>query len=131
MTEMYNLPWFLAVMYYLLSPFICALFGFVAIPLAIYGFFTRKYRPGLVANRIALSLSVAAVLLSALPMYQLRARPLINGEPVDHSDPGVVLYGFVAVLEAVAFLLSIFSMALHRKRTGNAGLPLSSKQQHP
>src|SRR5947209_2718818 len=114
--EMYSLRWALALMYILAGPFLSLLLAVVAVAFVIYGLCTRKFRRGVIANRIVLGLLIAAVLFSIVMWYELTTGRLINGEPLDYRDPDILTYKIIAWFEAFVLLTWILSTALRRLR---------------
>jgi hypothetical protein len=118
--EMYSLQWALAVMYVIGGPLLGLFLPFIAIPLAVYSFFTRKYRRGVVGSRVALGFAVAPLLFTVVMWYELIAGKFINGESVNYRDDEFTMYKFVAVLETIALAASIVSWIRQRLRRQEA-----------
>ncbi|HZT88555.1 MAG TPA: hypothetical protein VFA12_11340 [Stellaceae bacterium] len=114
--EMYSIQWGLMVLYVVAGPLLAFFLGAVAVPVVICSIFSRKYRRGLIASRIALGLTIASVLLSLEMWYELITGRLIDGHPVNYSDPDFWLYEFIGGLEAVVLAASILSLVRRRLR---------------
>lgn len=107
--EMYSISWGVLIIYIMLGPLVGCLLVIAGIPAAIYSIFTSRYRRALIANRIAVGFSVSAVLLTLETWYEIVTGRLLNGKPVDHSDPDFTLYAFIAALEGCAVVVSVVS----------------------
>ena len=82
----------------------------IATPVVIYSFCTRKRRRGIVANWIALALSILALLLSVELWTELLTGRFPNGDPVNFHDPDYQPQKVIAGLEALV-LLAVISRA--------------------
>jgi hypothetical protein len=114
--EMYSMQWALAVLYVVGGPLVALFLGLGAIPVVMFGLFTRKHRRGIIANRIAWGLSIASVLLSLVMWYELISGRWPDGTPFKYNDPDVAHYLFVGPLEAFCLLACILSTVLRRMR---------------
>ena len=114
--EMYSVSWGLLIRYIMLGPIVGALLVVVGIPVSIYSTLTHQYRRGLIANRIAIRLSIAAVLLTLETWYELVTGRLLNGKQVNYSDPDFPFYATIAGLEACAVAASLASSLRQRMR---------------
>ena len=114
--EMYSLQWALAVMYILAGPIVALLLMLGAIPVVMVGLFTRKYRRGVIVNRVTLGLLIAAGLLSLVMWYELVTGRLINGEAVDYTDSDILTYKIIAGFQAFVLVIYILSTTLRRMR---------------
>jgi biotin transporter BioY len=105
----------------LLGPPLGFLFVVVAAPLLIYSFCARNQRRRFIASKIALVLSLLAVLVSAVLWLQLVTGYYRYSNPVDYGDPQFVVYEVIAALEALALLASILSAVRQRARRPISG----------
>ena len=118
--EMYSGTWALAVLYVIGGPLLGLFLPFIAIPLAVYSFFARKHRRGLVVSRVALGFAITPLLFTVVMWYELITSEFINGEPVKYRSDDITMYKFVAVLEAIALAASIVSWVRQRLRRQQA-----------
>jgi hypothetical protein len=87
-----------------------------AIPLLIYSFRTRNARRGFIASRIALGLSLVAVLVSTILWIELVSGRYRYGDTVDYRDPDFVVYEVIAGFEALVLFASLLSVMRQRAR---------------
>lgn len=112
--EMYSVVGMLA----LLGPMVAFLLILLNVPVVTYGFFTGRRRRGIIAGRIALVISILAVLMSALMWYELLTGRYPDGTLVNYSDPDFVPYEVIGGLQALVLLFSILCVASKRVLRG-------------
>lgn len=84
------------------------------IPFLIYSFCARDRPRACTASKIALVLSLASVLASAILWLQLITGYYRYDNKVDYGDPDFVVWEIVAGLEALAVLVALLSVARQR-----------------
>ena len=104
------------ILYIIGGPILALFLVLGAIPVVMFGLFTRKYRRGVILNRVAWGLLIAAVLLSLVMWYMLTTGKLIDGKPIDYTDPDILTYKIIAGFQTFMLVMCVLSTTLRRLR---------------